>query len=141
MIRKDFILRMIEEVAKTIGILLGLIKRGDLEAAKKLYSDALNRIFKNYDEDFILNQDVESLKLLFDNEFGESYEGMEVVARLIVKGGDIHLASDNEDKAEQCYLKALEIYNMVEMESGTFSLSRQMEMQQVTQMIDQMRSK
>ncbi len=139
MLRKDFILRMIEEVAKTIGILLGLIEKGDTDAALKLYSDALGRVFKNYDEDFILSQDVNALKLLFDNEFGESFEGMEVVARLIVKGGDIHLAKENEEKAEKCYIKALEIYNMVELESGTYSFTRQMEMQQLTQMIDQIK--
>lgn len=141
MIRKDFILRMIEEVAKTIGVLLGLIKKGDTDAALKLYSDALARVFKNYDEDFILSQDVEALKLLFENEFGESFEGMEVVARLIGKGGDIHLAKENEEKAVLCYVKALEIYNMVELESGTYSFTRQKEMQELTQMVDQIKSK
>ncbi len=140
MIRKDFILRMIEEIAKTLAVLLGLIKKGDVEAAKKLYTDALSRVFKNYDEDFLLDQDVDRLKLLFDNEFGESYEGLEVVARLIVKGGDIHLASNNEEKAVRSYLKALELYNLVEMESGIFSFERQMEMQQLTQMIDQIKN-
>ena len=140
MIRKDYILRMIEEIAKVIAAILGLLKKGDVEQAQKLYAGALNRAF-NLDEDRVLDMDVEQLRAIFENQFGESYEGLEIIAGLLVKGGDIHLENNDENKAELCYLKSLSLYNLVEMESGTYSLNRQAEMRKVTQLIDALKDR
>ncbi len=135
MIRKDYILRMIEEIGKIIAAILGLLKKGDVEQAQKLYLGALRRAF-DLEEDKVLDMDVDQLRAIFENQFGESFEGLEIIAGLLVKGGDIHLENSDENKAESCYLKALSLYNLVEMESGTYSLNRQAEMKKVTQLID-----
>ncbi len=138
MIRKDYILRMIEEIGKMIAIILGLLKKGEIKQAQKLYNDGLQRAL-NMNEDSMLEMDVNQLRAIFEHEFGESYEGLEVIAGLLVQGGHIHLAADDEDRAEACYLKALALYNLVEIESGTYSLNRQAEMGKLTQHIDQLK--
>lgn len=140
MIRQDYILKMIEEISKMISIILGLLKKGDVKQAQKLYAESLQRAF-NLDEDRILEMDVNQLRAIFESQFGESFEGLEVIAALLVKGGDIHLNKEHKDNAELCYLKALSLYNLVEIESGTFSLNRQAEMGKLTQLIDQLKDK
>ena len=138
MIRQDYILRMIEEIGKMIAAILGLLKKGEVTQAQRLYSEGIKRAF-NMDDDRVLEMSVDKLRLIFENQFGESFEGLEIMAGLISKGGDIQLKNNNHEKAEQCYLKALELFNLVEMESQTFSLSRQAEMGKVTQLVDQLK--
>lgn len=139
MIRKDYILRMIEEIGKMIAAILGLLKNGEIKQAQNLYAQGLKRAL-NLDEDKILEMNVGELRAIFEDQFGESYDGLEIIAGLISKGGDIHLRGNNTDKAERCYIKAIELYNLVELESQTFSLSRQAEMGKVTQLIDQLKN-
>lgn len=136
MIRKDYILRMIEEIGKMIAAILGLLKNENVQQAKKLYDEGLVRIF-DLGEDDILEKEAGQLRVVFENQFGESFEGLEVVANFLVKGGDIHIKSGDEAKAKRCYVKALELYNIVEIESATFSLNRQADMGKVSQLIDQ----
>ncbi len=136
MIRKDYILRMIEEIGKMIAVLLGLLKNGETTQAQFLYEGGLKRIF-NLDEDQVLEKDTAILRALFENEFGESYEGLEVIAQLISRGGDIHLQEKDAEKAKKCYLKAMELYNLVEIESGSFSINRQADMGKVAQLLAQ----
>ena len=137
MIRKDYILRMIEEIGKMIAIILGLLKKEDVAQAQSLYNEGLSRVFE-LEEDDVLDKEVDQLRYIFENKFGESFEGLEVIAGLLVKGGDIHIKDDDEEKAKQCYLKALHLYNLVEIESGTFSSNRQYDMNKLTQLIDQL---
>ncbi len=140
MIRKDYILRMIEEIAKVIAAILGLLKDGKTQQAQKLYSEALKRAF-DLEEDRVLDMEVDQLRAVFENQFGESFEGLEIIAGLLVRGGDIHLANGNEGKSEICYLKALSLYNLVEMESGIYSINRQFEMKKLTQLIDEIKGR
>ena len=137
MIRKDYILRMIEEIGKMIAIILGYLKKEQIHQAHKLYKEGLQRAL-NLDEDSILEKSADELIAVFENKFGQSYEGIELIASLLARGGDIHLKNKNNQSAKKCYLKALELYNIVEIASGTFSIARQSDMSKVTQMIDQL---
>ncbi|TLX76563.1 hypothetical protein E9993_06645 [Labilibacter sediminis] len=139
MIRRDYILRMIEEIGKMIAAILGLLKKGEISQAQSLYAEGLKRAF-DMDENQMLDMGVDKLRFIFESKFGESFEGLEVLAGLISKGGDIHLKDNNAEKAERCYLKALELYNLVELESQSFSFTRQADMLKVTQLIDQLKS-
>ncbi|GAF03343.1 hypothetical protein [Saccharicrinis fermentans] len=69
-------------------------------------------------------------------KFGESYQGLEMVAGLLVNGGDIHIRNKDEVLAKKCYIKAQQLYGLVERESGIFSLDRQANISKVNQLID-----
>lgn len=139
MLRKDYILRMIEEMVQMITKILGLLKNGESVKAYSIYTEGLQRILK-LNEDELFSLDVDKIRFKFENEYGESFLGLENLADLIVKGGDIHIASNDEGRAEKCYIKALELLNVIEMESGIFSLNRQAKMVKVTQLLDQIKN-
>lgn len=129
---------MIEEIGKMIAIILGLLKKGEVKQAQNMYEVGLKRAL-NLGEDEMLELNVEQLKTIFEDKFGESYEGLEIVAALLSKGGDIHMKVNDDQRAERCYFKSLELYNLIELESQTFSLSRQADMSKVTQLLDQLK--
>ena len=137
MIRRDYILRMIEEIGKMIAAILGLLKKEQVLEAQKLYREGINRAF-DMDENALLEASVNELKAIFEQKFGESFEGLEVVAGLLERGGDIHLKNEDENKTRLCYQKALELYKLAEIESGSFSLDRQAKMNKLTQIIAQL---
>ncbi len=137
MIRRDYILRLIDEIAKMIAAILGLLKEEKIQQAQDLYSTGLKRAIDK-DEDEILDMNLDQLRGVFENKFGESHQGLEVLARLLVSGGDIHLKNNYDEKARSCYLKALQILNVVEIESNSFSIERQSSIKKVTQLIDQL---
>lgn len=137
MIRKDYILRMIEEIGKMIATLLGLLNNGDTQQAQKLYAEGLKRSL-DLDEDAILNMEVVQLRTIFEDRFGESFEGLEVLAGLLAAGGDIHVKNKHYSKAKNSYIKAMQLYNLVESESGTYSLLRQAQMSKVLQLLEQL---
>jgi predicted negative regulator of RcsB-dependent stress response len=139
MIRKDYILRFIEEIAKTIGIILGLLEEKKNKEAQLLYGQTIKKIL-NVEEEKVLDMSVDQLKMNFENKFGENYLGLETVANLIARGGDIQLKNGDESQAMQYYLKSLQLYNIIEMKSGLFSLLRQTEMGKVSQLIDQIKN-
>ncbi|MGQ1783571.1 MULTISPECIES: hypothetical protein [unclassified Saccharicrinis] len=130
---------MIEEIGKMIAAILGLLKEGKIEQAQKLYSEGIKRSL-DLDEEAILIKDTDQLRNIFEDKFGESFEGLEVMAGLLVQGGDIHVRNNDDERAKSCYIKALQLYNLVEIESGAFSLERQANMGKVNQLINQLKS-
>ena len=92
------------------------------------------------DEDKLLQMSTDQIRFIFENEYGESFLGLETLTSLIARGGDIHLAGGNEVKAEQCYMKAMELFNVIEIESGTFSLDRQAQMGKISQLLYQIKN-
>ncbi len=137
MIRKDYILRMIEEIGKMIAIMLGLLNKGENQQAQKLYAEGLKRSL-DLDEDAILNMEVGQMRIIFEDRFGESFEGLEVLAGLLVAGGDMHVKNKHCSKAKSSYVKAMQLYSLVESESGTYSVSRQAQMSKMLQLIEQL---
>ncbi len=137
MIRRDYILRMIDEMVKLIAALLGLLKKGEIEQAQKIYNEGILRAL-DMDEDTLLQIDLDKLVTIFEVKYGESYEGLETIATLLSRGGDIHLKSGDELRSKQCYFKSLEILNLVELKSDSFSLNRQAEMNKLNQLLHQL---
>lgn len=137
MIRKDYILRMIEEIGKMIAVMLGLLNKGEIKQAQKLYAEGLKRSL-DLDEDAILNMEVEQLRTIFEDRFGESYEGLEVLAGLLAAGADMHVKNEQYSKAKSSYIKAMQLYELVESESATYSVSRQAQMTKLMQLIAQL---
>ena len=137
MLRRDYILRMIEEIGKMIAIILGLVNKGENQQAQKLYAEGLKRSL-DLDEDAILNMEVDQLRTIFEDKFGESFEGLEVLAGLLATGGDIHVKNMHFSKAKRSYIKAMQLYQLVESESGTYSLTRQLQMGKLLQLMEQL---
>ncbi|GAF03342.1 hypothetical protein [Saccharicrinis fermentans] len=67
MIKRDYILRMIEEIGKMIAVILGLLKNGEIKQAQKLYGEGLKRAL-DLDEDTILSLGVDQLKSIFEEK-------------------------------------------------------------------------
>lgn len=137
MIRKDYILRMIEEIGKMIAIMLGLLNKGENQQAQKLYAEGLKRSL-DLDEDAILSMEADQLRTIFEDKFGESFEGLEVLAGLFAAGGDMYVKNKHYGKAKLSYVKAMQLYHLVETESSTYSVSRQAQMSKVQQLMGQL---
>lgn len=128
---------MIEEIGKMIAAMLALLSKGDTEEAQKLYIQGLKRGF-DINEDTMLDMDIRQLRAVLENKFGESFEGLEVLAGLISAGGDLHLKNHDQEKAKECYLKSMQLYKLVDLESATYSLARQAQMGKVEAVLRQL---
>lgn len=120
MYRKDFIMRMIEEVATVLAKALGLKEKGE-------YSEALEEINHAYDELLkINNQEVHHLSckeilMKFDED---QVEKAEVLAKFLKLEGEIYLEQNNLILAKEYLTKSLELYKYADEHSDVFSFER-----------------
>lgn len=119
MFQKDYILRIIEELAKLLARVLGLIKNNDFEPAENLLEKAyeLLKLDRSWKDKSI----PEIIKHL--NSMESSFGQMEAIADILRTEGDFYFAQERPE-AEQYWLKALAIYEYIEKSDKVFSFER-----------------
>ena len=119
MFKKDYLLRIIEEIIRIIGRILHLIKEGDFDKAEKMLKEAYELIEVN--EDWKNISITALIQLMEKKEF--SYSKMEIIADLIKVEGDIVKAQGKEGYHD-LYIKALAIYEYLDQNDVTYSFER-----------------
>lgn len=107
MLRRDYILRMIERAVEAIAKALGLLKRGEYDRALTLLGEAYAAVLK-FDRDMLDSLAAPTLVTMI----GEP-ELVRLVARISKVEGDLREERGEPHKALSCYRRALELYREV----------------------------
>lgn len=121
MYRRDYILRMVEEIAKFVAKILGLLKEGKNDEAEFWLK-------KGYD---LLKADRERLLQLKPGELVEELEKnqgfdfvrIELIVDLIYAEAEI-LAAKNDDRSHNLYITSLALYEYIDKNHNVYSFER-----------------
>jgi hypothetical protein len=123
MYQKDYILRMIEMVAKLISGILGLIKKGDYEHAaeqlENIYYDMLKEdaaFFRTIPEKELTH------KLLQEHNYTHGH--LEILAELFNAEAVLELAKGKKTFSLEYSSKSLILFEFIDPEQRTYSLER-----------------
>lgn len=120
MIRKDYILHMVEEFAKFLAAIIGLKNEGK-------YSDALKKIDSVFtgliDLDPIVLKSVspEEMITFLKNEEKYSNQYLKIIAELLFEEGQIYIESGDPVSARNVLEKAKVLINYLSENETTFS--------------------
>jgi hypothetical protein len=124
--QRDFILRIIEEIAKFIAILLNLKQEKKSDQAYKIMARQSNRVVGKEYEDF-LEMKFEDFKLSLKNK-NVSSDYFDTLGRYFMTSGEVCLSLGKDKEAIQHLTFAKSCYEEAESEFKTYSFNRQVEM-------------
>jgi hypothetical protein len=134
MFQKDYILRMIEMIGDLIGMIIGLLKKGDTDQAEKIlersYYEFLRRdasFFQLIPKDQLTNQ------LLIDHNYTNGH--LTVLAELFYAEAMVNEAQNRSINSKQYYEKALVLLEFLELEDKTWSAKREERMDLIREKI------
>ena len=134
MFQKDYILRMIEMIGDLIGMIIGLLKKGDTDQAEKIlersYYEFLRRdasFFQLIPKDQLTNQ------LLIDHNYTNGH--LTVLAELFYAEAMVNEAHNRSINSKQYYEKALVLLEFLELEDKTWSAKREERMDLIREKI------
>ena len=120
MIRRDYIMRMIEEFGKFLSAIVGLKREGN-------YGDALGKIDNVYegmldlDPKILKSVDAKELLDFLQNEKNFNNQYMKMIAELLFEEGQIYLESGDPISARNVLEKAKVLINYLMESNTTFS--------------------
>lgn len=110
MIRRDYIIRMIEEFAQALARIRALLKEGEASEARALTDEEFKRITGLDAEAVLKLSETELLAKLIQSESMHAVrEKMFFLTTLLKETGDIAVAEGREAESRACYLKALHL--------------------------------
>lgn len=117
MIKRDYILRMIEQVARTIHQALGLVRGGDYEAGLRVLDEAFESLF-GWSSQFVNTMPEEYLEGMLRTGERPDLDQMALLAVLLRTEGDLYAEMDEPNKAYHRHLRALHLFLTVHESDG-----------------------
>lgn len=124
MLKKDYFLRLVEELGKTLAKILELRKQDRLEDAQELIEEVYEGYFQFNSEYVLSKKDSEIMQVLME-ENKLHQEHIKIIAELLIQEGEIHYQWDELLHSQNCLRKAhilLEYLN--ETNPSVFSMER-----------------
>ena len=120
MIRKDYILRMVEEFAKFLAAIVGLKNEGKYnEALKKI--DTVYTGLIDIDPIILKSLSPEEMITFLKNEDKYSNQYLKIIAELLFEEGQIYVESGDPVSARNVLVKAKMLINYLSENDSTFS--------------------
>ena len=138
--QKDFILRMIEMIGEFIALLLGLIKKGDIEEATKSLDKAYNTFLR---EDASFFRAIPSDKLTDDLLQKHNYtnQHLEILAELFYAEAELRYTKQDWKSSLEFYQKSLLLLDFVERENKAFSMEKQTRRGEINSRIEEVNAR
>ena len=124
MIRKDYILRMIEMFGEMISGILGKIKKGQYEEAAQDIDEAYSEFLKE-DASMLNNIRKEELTTRLLREHNYTNGHLEILSELLYAQAELSYAQDGREKSLEFYEKSLILLEFVVEESRTYSFEKE----------------
>ncbi|MCU4175449.1 hypothetical protein [Carboxylicivirga sp. N1Y90] len=132
MYQRDFILRIIEQIAKMIAALLGLLKEDKLDIAYDMLTDGCDKVLGvSYTE--FLEMDFEGLKDAFE-EKTLSADYWDTLGRYFLVAGELCLGMKKDDEAVQNLSFAQGCFDEAASNYQTYSFNRQVDLEKLNQL-------
>ena len=121
MFRKDYILRIVEEIARFLAKAMGLLKEGKHELAEEWIQKGYKLL--KADRGRLLNLPPGEMVEELERRQGLDFTKMELIADLIQAEGEILLAR-NDPGADNTFLKSLALYEYIDKNHNVYSFDR-----------------
>lgn len=123
MYQKDFLLRMITEIMKFIGEILGLIRKEEYEKASKMLEGAYNTFLKE-DAAYFSNISEKDLTKELLEKHNYTNDHLEVLAELFNAEGELNFAQGNRIRSVEFFRKVLILLDFINKENRIYSEER-----------------
>ncbi len=130
MIQKDYIQRMLKDIARVIALLMGKNTDESLEIINKAYNSWLK-----LDAAFIDALSDDELIDVLINEKKLHVNHLEFLAELLAKEGELLFNEKDYEKSQNKLKKSLILFDFVDQEQQLFSLDRQATVQKIKQQL------
>lgn len=134
MIRKDFIMRQLEELAKIIGLLLKLKTEHKTEEAMALIREAYSGLL-HLDDAFVDEESTSEQFLKQIEEKGLEGDMLYAFAELLYEDGLLRYENQKENALLRLH-KALILFDFLNRTSLTFSFDRSVKMEKIKGILD-----
>ena len=121
MFRKDYILRIVEEIARFLAKAMGLLKEGKHELAEEWLQKGYKLL--KADRGRLLNLPPGEMVEELERRQGLDFTKMELIADLIHAEGEILLAR-NDPGSDNTFLKSLALYEYIDKNHNVYSFDR-----------------
>ncbi len=123
MYRRDYIQRIIEEVARALGKAMGLRKEGLKDEALRTVQEAYPAFF-SMEHELVVKLHPDDMLTFFSGKYELNAEQLEALSKVFEAEGSL-LVETNLEEAQDRYAKALVLLTHLEAtDTGTFSLER-----------------
>jgi tetratricopeptide (TPR) repeat protein len=137
MLRKDYILRMIEMMVEVIAGIMGLIKKGEFDKASKSINNAYFQLLSE-DATFFQKIPNDDLTDTLLNEHNYEDGHLEVLSELFRAQGELYFAQGQYSDSREYYQKSLTLLDYVTKNSGTFSFEKEMKVDELKNKIEEL---
>ncbi len=112
MIRDDYIMRLIEMFSKSMRKILRMEREGKVEEALETIGETYRNLL-GLNPEIIHIMEVEDIKNLIEYTGIMDEHKIQILAKLLIKEGDLLLQAKDKKIAKQRYLKALELLSRI----------------------------
>lgn len=124
MLRRDLIMKQIEELARVLAAIIGLRKEGKSNEALEQIDEAL-REFLKLDSQRLDAIPQDQLLTVLHGELRLAEEQVEIIARMMAERGAISESDGEVEKAREQYQRALHLLESLnKLPKATFSMER-----------------
>lgn len=123
MYQKDYILRMVEQIAELVAGILGLIKEGDFPKATQSIENAYQDLLKE-DAAFFSTIPLADLSQKLIQEHNYTNGHLEILSELFYAQAELEYAQGNRNSCLQYYQKSLLLLEFVLEDSNSFSIDK-----------------
>lgn len=120
-VRRDYILRMIDEFFKFLSKILKLREAKEFQQAQALIEETSKALLKTKLSEFV---ECEESVLILSKNKELNQDQMEILAELLKVNADIELDLYHNFSAIKLYEKALELFEYIQSTSHNYSLER-----------------
>lgn len=124
MIRKDYILKMLEMLADLVAGIIGMIKKGDFQKATESIDQTYQDLLKQ-DAAFFSKIPLEDLTDKLIQEHHYTNDHLEILAELFYAQAELAYAENKLEESVLFYRKSIALLDFVIKESKTFSVEKQ----------------
>jgi len=112
MIRDDYIMRLIEMFSKSMRKILRMEREGKVEEALETIGETYRNLL-GLNPEIVHIMEVEDIKNLIEYTGIMDEHKIQILAKLLIKEGDLLLQAKDKKIAKQRYLKALELLSRI----------------------------
>jgi len=139
MYQKDYILRMIAEIMKFIGEILGLIKKEEYGKASKMLEEAYTTFLKE-DAAYFSNIPEKDLTKELLEKHNYTNDHLEILIELFNAEGELNIAQGDRISSVGFFRKALILLDFIDKENRIYSEERLHKIENLRKKIEELSS-